>query len=201
MTAETNNLTGARNVLITTIIDGDAPVLGSFKLSFRGAITKKIILPLKSDHLAKEIENQLESLDTIEDRGVTVVHVSLPNGGEERVFFVEFNGEGVGGDVVPIQIVADDMRLYGSGANLIILADGNLFNVQNNVDIVRSKVGNVLSGFFRLKLRGHSTKDIPFNASAEQMKTLLEDLPNVGIVDVVRGPVIHQVTGYLSDLE
>lgn len=47
-----------------------------------------------------------------------------------------------------------------------------------------STVGNELSGHFPLKLRGHTTDRISFNSSIDLVKARLEELPNVGEVNV-----------------
>ena len=52
--------------------------------------------------------------------------------------------------------------------------------------IFTSNIGNSLLGTFQLKLRGHTSSSIPFNASADQMKSSLEALPNIVLVHVQR---------------
>ena len=57
---------------------------------------------------------------------------------------------------------------------------------------MQTKVGNVLYGSFRLKLRGHTTEKIPYNAAADKMKSKLESLPSIGTVDVTSNPVTKE---------
>ena len=184
MTAQTTSLQGARRVDIDTLQDGDAPLGGLFTLRFRGATTDPIDASLPPESIAPLIENQLESLDTIESHGVKVVAVTLVNGGDEKIFSVEFQGEGVGGNVESIEVVNEQSNLYGTGANIFIKTDGEIYFARNGVDKYSSREGNVITGNFRLKLLGHTTDDIPFNAGSELVKTRLEALPDIGKVNV-----------------
>ena len=183
MTSETNNLEGARWVDITSIINGDAPIGGNFRLSFRGSATDPIDASLPSNDLAASVENALESLDTIEKGGVKVSTFDLLSGGAEKFFSIEFQGHGVGGDVEEIVVLEEHKKVYGTLADAFVVSDGEFYTSRNG-DVVTSSIGNVLSGSFRLKLRGHITQKIPFNASAERLKSILESLVNVGNVDV-----------------
>ena len=79
------------------------------------------------------------------------------------------------------------MLVRGSSADAFVLSDGESHAARNGVET--SLVGNELSGHFRVRLRGHTTKSIPFNSSVDEMKARLEELPNIGEVDVNRnGP-------------
>ena len=95
MTAETSGLEGARHVDVSTVVDGDAPLSGSLKLSFRGAVSEAIDVSLESSDLANAIDSVLEALDTVQQDGVTVSEVNLANGGFEKIFGIEFQGSGV----------------------------------------------------------------------------------------------------------
>jgi len=53
---------------------------------------------------------------------------------------------------------------------------------------VTGQVGNALTGSFHLRLRGHVSDPIPFDASSDRMKAMLESMPNVGTVDISRSP-------------
>lgn len=189
----TSSLEGARRIDVETVTDGDAPVEGTFRMSFRGALSDPVDITHGAssssslDDLASAIQTALEDVDTIENGGVVVSAVPLPNGGEESIFVVEFVGSGVGGDVVAIEIPHEHNLLRGSDAEIYVVADGERYTARNTVDTVTSRVGNVLSGSFRLRLRGHTTDDIPFNASEDDVKARLEELPNVGTVDVQVG--------------
>lgn len=183
MSAETNSLEGARRVNITTTVDGDAPLGGNFRLSFRGSITDLIDASLSPNDLASAVEEALVSLETIQRDGVSVSVFNLLSGGAEKILSIEFVGNGVGGDVEEIVVIEEHKKVRGTLADVYIISDGESYASRNG-DLVTSSVGNILSGSFRIKLRGHVTEKIPFNASAERMKSILESLVNVGKVDV-----------------
>ena len=189
MIAEMSGLEGARYVQVSSVIDGDAPLGGSLKLSFSGAVSEVIDVSLDNAELAVEIEAALEALDTIQQDGVTVSAVDLVNGGYEKIFRIEFVGHGVGGNIDALVVVPGYHLVTGSSAAAFILTDGESYAARNGVDTVTSQVGNELSGQFRLRLRGHTTGRIPFNSSVDEMKARLEVLPNIGTVFIERsGP-------------
>ncbi|KAL3774885.1 hypothetical protein ACHAW5_007303 [Stephanodiscus triporus] len=189
MAAESSGLEGARHVIVTTAVDGDAPLSGSLKLSFRGAVSNAVDISLEPDDLALAIESALEELDTVQQDGVAVVAVALAHGGYEKIFRIEFKGSGVGGNVEALSVVPEHLLVLGSSANAFVLSDGESYAARNAVESVTSQVGNELSGYFRLRLRGHTTRRIPFNSSVDEMKARLEELPNIGKVDVrMSGP-------------
>lgn len=188
MTVITQNLEGARHIEISTTKQGDAPLGGKFHLSFRGFVTDAIDASLPAGDMAVAIDKALESLDTIEEDGISVFNEGLRNGGEEKVFKVEFTGVGVGGNVLPIQVVSELNKVTGSGSKVIVLTDGESFLAKNEIDLFTSRVGNSIQGSFRLKLRGHVTDVIPFNASADLVKSRLDALSNIGEVAVSRSP-------------
>lgn len=188
MTTERTGLEGARLVTVSTVVDGDAPLGGSLRLSFRGAVSESIDVSSDAQDLVVAIDSSLEALDTIQQDGIVVSSVSLPGGGHEKIFKVEFIGSGLGGDVESL-VVAPTTQILGSSAAAFVLSDGESYTARNEVDTVTSQVGNELSGSFRLRLRGHTTGAIPFNSSIDLMKERLEELPNIGRVRVERtGP-------------
>ncbi|KAL9189871.1 hypothetical protein ACHAXT_009546 [Thalassiosira profunda] len=189
MIAETSGLDGARHVEVTTEVDGDAPLSGSIKLSFRGAVSEAIDVSLDPSELADAIDAALEALDTVQQDGVAVAAVDLTQGGHEKIFSVEFQGTGVGGNVEALEVVPEHLLVVGSSADAFVLSDGESYAARNGVESITSLVGNELSGHFRLRLRGHTSGRIPFNSSENELKARLEELPNIGTVDVRRsGP-------------
>jgi hypothetical protein len=68
------------------------------------------------------------------------------------------------------------------------------------VDISTFQDGNVLSGFFLLEYHGEKTGRIPYDASEEQMETLLEELRTICDVSVTRSEADDQ-NGYTWDIE
>ncbi len=189
MTAESSGLEGARHVVVTTEVDGDAPLSGSIRLAFRGSMSREVDVSLEPYELAAAINSALEELDTIQEDGVTVEAVNLVHGGHEKIFRIEFQGSGVGGNVESVLVVPEYILVVGSSADAFVLSDGESYAARNGLDSVTSAMGNELSGYFRLRLRGHTTRRISFNASVDEMKAGLEELPNIGQVDVqVIGP-------------
>ena len=189
MMAEMSGLEGARHVEVSTNVDGDAPLGGSLKLSFNGALSDDIDVSLDNTDLAVAIESALEGLDTIQQGGVSVSAEELVNGGFEKIFRIEFKGHGVGGNIDSLIVVPEYNLVTGSSAAAFILSDGEFYVARNGIDTVTSQVGNELSGQFRLRIRGHTTERIPFNSSVDEMKARMEELPNIGRVDVQRsGP-------------
>jgi len=185
----TNNLEGGRRVDINTIRNGDAPISGKFSLLFRGALTEPIEVLQSDSDFAMSIEKALGALDTVNTSEISVNPVSLPNGGEEKTFIIEFIGSSVGGNVPKIEIPEELNKVIGTSSKVFTICDGESYTAHNGLDSLVSQGGNILSGAFKLKLRGHITKKIPFNASADQMKSMLEALPNIGNVSVrVSGP-------------
>jgi len=194
MTALTNSLEGARRVDIDTVQDGDAPLGGFFYLQFRGETTNIINASLPVEDIATLIQDELESLDSVESKGIIVTAVHLVHGGNEKIFSVEFQGGGVGGNVEALDI-SDDSKILGSGASISIMVDGEVYIARNGIDNFHSRPGNVLTGSFRLKLNGHATADIPFNAGADLVQARLEALPSIIKVSVKVGQR-SQVLGF-----
>ncbi len=84
MKAKSSGLEGAHHVVVTTAVNGDAPLSGLLKLSFRGAVSKVIDISLEPDDLALAIDLALKELDTIQQGGVAVVAVDLAHGGFKK---------------------------------------------------------------------------------------------------------------------
>lgn len=185
MRSVSNFLSGARYVDVSEVSKGDAPPSGFFSLSFRGSSTNPVPITTSALDISQVIQDELLALDTIETNGVQVTYMPLSNG-PELVFQVEFIGKGVGGDVSGL-IVEEDST-HGSSAKTLIFSDGDVYIASNGVDIFRSKPGNSILGQFQLRLRGHLTEPIQFNASADEVKAALESLPNIGRVHVEVGP-------------
>ena len=135
MTTERSGLEGARLVKVSTEVDGDAPLGGSLRLSFRSAATEPIDVSLDTQDLAAAIDSSLEALDTIQQDGIVVSSVSLPRGGHEKIFKVEFIGSGLGGDIESL-VVAPTTQVLGSSAAAFVLSDGESYTARNEVDTV-----------------------------------------------------------------
>jgi len=86
------------------------------------------------------------------------------------------------------------MHLTGNGAALVVLSDGSETSFQRR-GAAPSQAGNQLGGTYTLTLLGHTTAPIEFNAADTEVKALLEQLPNIGTVSVVRSSPTPQL-GY-----
>lgn len=53
--------------------------------------------------------------------------MSLDNGGFEKIFRIEFLGDGVGGNVEPIHVVSEYLLITGSSADAFVLSDGESY--------------------------------------------------------------------------
>ena len=78
-----------------------------------------------------------------------------------------------------------NMKLQGNGADVKAYANGDP-TPSTTYTPVR---GNNIGGTFTLTLRGHTTSAISYKAADTTMKARLEELPNIGTVNVARtGP-------------
>jgi hypothetical protein len=84
----------------------------------------------------------------------------------------------------PIGDTSAMKKVLGSYADILIVSGYTKYIARNKIDKVTASPGNALSGFFKLKIQGHKTKDIIYNASADVMKASLEALPNIGTIDI-----------------
>lgn len=67
-----------------------------------------------------------------------------------------------------------------------LLADNDLTGYSATVSVVEGVKGNQLGGTFALELDGFVTEDLAYDVTAEELEVALEDLGNVGTVDVTR---------------
>ena len=148
----TNNLDGARKIDVSTVVEGDAPLAGNFRLSFRGSLTDPIDVSGQPSDLADQIDSVLESLDSIEKNGVNVTHVEIPHSGHEKIFAIEFIGDGVGGSVLSLEAPSTFNHLTGSKPEIQIITKGESYYAKNGFDLFVSRGGNSLDGSFQLKL-------------------------------------------------
>ena len=169
---------------MTEDTQGNAPLGGSFRLTFRGATTTDI----GAADGVSVVEAALEALDTIEDGGVTVSDVTseMSTSATERLLAVTFTGTGVGGNVEAMSVGALDNELTGNSPSIEIYTDGTETATERRAATTTSVTGNELGETFTLTLRGHTTDPIEFNAADTTMKSRLEGLPNIGTVDVKR---------------
>ncbi len=177
---EVHLLEGAKIVSVSETVKGYAPMSGSVRLTFAGHTTNDI----GYGALPSVVQGELEQLDSI---GVGNVLVSAPDSLTDEVLWrVTFTG--IPGDVETLQVLDYNNHLMGNGASVAIYADGRE-TAEERRFVSPSNAGNQLSGYFSLSLLGHETSPIPFNAADTTLKAALEELANVGTVQVTRtGP-------------
>eukprot|EP00940_MAST-03C_sp_MAST-3C-sp2_P000562 g562.t1 len=173
------SLGGTRRADVTTVREGVASLQGVFTLSFNGDET----IPLLHDATAFDVESALNDLESIGPSGVQVSRTALGAAGD-YAWTVAFNDEEhLRGDLESI-VVEDASSLYGNGARVIVCAD-NVVDADCPVSLVTQR-GNEMRGTFTLSMLGHETAPIEYNAADSTVKRRLEELPNIGTVNVVR---------------
>ncbi len=177
---EVHLLQGAKIVSVSETVKGFAPLSGSIRLTFAGHTTGDI----GYGALASEVQDELEQLDLI---GIGNVLVTAPNALTDEILWrVTFIG--VPGDVEAIQVLAYNDHLMGNGASVAVYANGEETAAERRF-VDPSNAGNQLSGYFSFNLLGHRTAPIPFNGADTTLKAALEELANIGTVQVTRtGP-------------
>ena len=110
MTAITNSLMGSRYIAITEYQRGNAALGGSFRLSFRGAITNDIYVTSGGVVSNLDIENALNALPTVpgaSNVGVTVSEdTTVLNYPQSHLFRITFTIPELQGNVQSIVVVA-----------------------------------------------------------------------------------------------
>lgn len=67
-----------------------------------------------------------------------------------------------------------------------LVADNDLTGYSTTISVAEEVKGNQLGGTFALELEGFVTDDLAYDISAEELGEALEDLGNVGAVDITR---------------
>lgn len=184
VSVDVSQLAGNRNVNVTVITQGIASVAGSFTLAYAGSSPTTIT----SGSSAVTVASALNALSTIIAAGGVSVSLEYgPDSAGGYGYLVTFN---FAGDAPAM--VASGAQLLGNGAGVVVCVGASSLGHCHGT----SRYGNVLGGSFTLTLMGWTTRAITFNAANTDMKAALEDLPNIGTVNVVRsGPTA--VNGYV----
>uniref|UniRef100_K3WF50 Titin n=1 Tax=Globisporangium ultimum (strain ATCC 200006 / CBS 805.95 / DAOM BR144) TaxID=431595 RepID=K3WF50_GLOUD len=183
LTANTYNLEGNRRVDIARQTVGQAPVSGTFRLTYlRGRDTDTA--PLLFSASAATVQAAIAALDASVTVVVTDGTSALPAAdiaAGARLWRVTFQNSGY----IPDMLVRPaNNLLMGNGANIKIYTKEATYGA-----VPASVTGNRVTGKFRLALGGHVTDLIDHDASDTTMKRNLEALPNIGTVTVTRtGP-------------
>jgi hypothetical protein len=189
MTSYTNSLQGLRYVNVAETTRGSAPISGTFRLSFMGSATVDIDVSASDSTFA----SALGDLDTIPFGGVTVSRDTVTSNTNNHLWRITFSSLALGGNVDALQVVTYYNRLTGSDVAISVFTDGQETSAQRGFVTSGSVKGNELSGYFKLNYRGHITDQVAYNAADTVVKELLEALPNIGTVNVVRtGPSAWQ---------
>ncbi|KAJ0394774.1 hypothetical protein ATCC90586_000434 [Pythium insidiosum] len=183
LTADTNGLDGNRRVDIVEQTKGQAPVAGTFRLSYlRGRDADTV--PLQFDTTDATMQAALRALDAAVTVVVTSDQAALPAGdvaAGARLWRVTFQNAGY---VPPLVLRPANNLLVGNGAGIQVYTAGATYGTG-----AASVAGNAVRGSFSLRLGGYATAPISFDASDTTVKRSLEALPNVGTVTVTRtGP-------------
>ena len=166
---------------------GSAALGGTFRLSFRGAITNDIAVT-NGAIAATDVQNALNALPTVpgpSNVGVTVaedftINSAVPNG---HLFRVTFTIPELQGNVQAIEVVPSYNLLTGSDAAVTVMTDG-LETPQQRGFGLPSVRGNEVSGQFAVTYRGWTTAPIDFDASTTQVHTHAPSLHHLRVVRV-----------------
>ncbi|KAF1314868.1 Projectin/twitchin, partial [Globisporangium splendens] len=176
-------LEGNRRVDIAKKTTGQAPVSGTFQLTYlRGRDTDTV--PLLFSASAATVQAAITALDASVTVVVTDGTSALPPAdvtAGARLWRVTFQNSGY----IPDMLVRPaNNLLMGNGADIKIYTKGATYGA-----VPVSVAGNRVTGKFRLALGGHVTDLIGHDASDTTMKHNLEALPNTETVTVTRtGP-------------
>jgi hypothetical protein len=160
---------GSAGAEVSTVTDGNI-LGGTFRLTFEAKTTGDIDF----DASEAEMREALEALATIGSVAVTRSNVDDQHGYE---WTIEFTADMNDGDV---------SMLSADFSGLTVSSTDGIPGVN-----VTSVDGNELSGTFTLEYKGEITDAIPFDTSADDMKSFLEDLYTIpaGTISVSRtGP-------------
>jgi hypothetical protein len=183
MIGSTNNLVGLRYVVVNTSTTGSAAIGGTYRLSFRGAVTDAI-----DPTSLTSLQTALVNLDTIPSTGVTVAAGTGLTSSYEYIYTITYSST-LYGNVEALQVVEYYNLLTGSDVAATVFTDAEESLSERGGFTTASVAGNEVSGTFVLDYRGYTTEAIDSDASNTQMQTRLQALPNIGSVNVVRtGP-------------
>ena len=165
---------GEATATVETVDHGNI-ISGTFRLSFEGATTDDIPF----DATPTVMRERLEALP-----GIETVEVSVSEADNQRGYYwtIEFTGAQNDGNVV------EDIKAVTTG-----LSVSNPVKAVNGARIAVTTVdGYEVGGTFTLEYNSEETAPISFEASAAEMKELLEGLPN----DVIpKGSIAVSRTG------
>jgi len=173
---------------VQTLTLAGTPTSGDFKLTFIGQTTGTIAYNAS----ASDIQTALEALSTI-GTGNVVVTGSLATS-----IVITFAGT-LGNVDQPIIAVTDNALLITGTAVTFSITYGGSIPPQVQTFIPNQPA---ISGDFQLSYRGNLTSVLPYNASASDIQTALNALPDAGNGNLnvtVTGDIATGFTIYLAD--
>ena len=144
---------------------------GSFKLSYNGTLTSS----LNFDATVNEVELALESVSR---RDVSVTRSTAEVDGGYS-WLVTFDVEETRGHA----LLGTDSSLF-SAISGISNSAGTLTGTQADIEISEIQRGSFLGGTFSLGFGGEATGELPYDASAVDVKRALQDLSRITTVEV-----------------
>ena len=146
---------------------------GSFKLSYNGTLTTSL------DYDATASEVQL-ALKDVSGRDITVTRSNAEVDGGYS-WLVTFNVEETNGHA----LLGTDSSLLSATSGIGNTA-GTLSGTQADIEISEVQRGSYFGGTFSLGFGGEATGDLPYDASAEDVKKALQGLSRIATVEVDR---------------
>jgi hypothetical protein len=118
MTASKNNLLGLRYIEVTETTKGQAPIGGTYRLSFLGAVTADI-----DPTSVSSLQTALNNLDTIPTGVVTVTADTTISGSKSYMYRIT-DSSALYGDVVALQVVDSFNLLTGTDVGATVFKGG-----------------------------------------------------------------------------
>lgn len=124
---------------------------------------------------------------------VASLHSELALNSYSQLYQISFVGSELGGNVEAIQSVNYFDQLTGSDVSIAVFTDGMETAMERGYASTASVAGNEIGGTFTLTYRGHTTDTIDFNVADTVLKSMIQSLPNIDTVHVVRsGPSVYK---------
>lgn len=153
---------------------------GDFMLTFDNGTVSRETGPIAFDATAQELQTALENLGSIGGPNNVLV-TEFSRSATAVAWDVLFTGDLSGINLDPTTF--DDTGLIGVGAGITVSEEtAGAAGVNETQDITFAPVPT--GGDYRLTFLGETTPEIPFNASAAQLRTLLETLGAIDPGDI-----------------
>jgi hypothetical protein len=145
----------------------------------RGTIISPTPAPaLPYDASAADVKSALVFIDS-DFEECTVIRTDGPVAG---TYYWEVSFPFFLGDIPPLLVNSAGLQGKNAAAFFSTINDGKVAEVQR----ISTAGSSTITGSFALTLENYTTEQIPYDASAEEMESILEKLPNIGDVLVTR---------------